>query len=188
MWWVEIKAGRSFIHYLHGQNGLNLGKINLFPNKNRVRWWETKMKAKNIFPPPLPPPRQPFPRPNFLSAVLFLKLMFHYSVLWFGILDVLFFSSLCVGPGSPKELRWEQFQWLSLSSFQWKRHADAGGWYEQWKQKECQSCRIEGFPPSDNPDKPRISTVPAHGQNISIKVEKLESWLRGAEECSVILI
>lgn len=93
--------------------------------------------------------------------------------------------SLCAGPGSPQELWWKQCQWLPPPSFQWKGNADAGGRCEQWKQEECQNCWTEGSSPSDRPDKPRINTVPAHGQNISIKVEKSGSWL--VEELKSVL-
>lgn len=135
------------------------------------------MKTKNTFPPLLPLPH-PFSQAQI--AVWSLNSSnWCFGILYYDLRSLMSSSSfsLCVGPGSPKELRWEQFQWLSLPSFQWKGCADDGGWYGQWKQEECQSCQIEGFPPSDNPDKPRINTVPAHGQNISVKVEKSESWL-----------
>lgn len=37
---------RSLTIYHHGQIWLNLGKINLLPVKNRVRWWKTITKPK----------------------------------------------------------------------------------------------------------------------------------------------
>lgn len=43
---------RSHISYHHGQNKLDLGKINLLPIKNRFGCWETKRKSKTLFPTP----------------------------------------------------------------------------------------------------------------------------------------
>lgn len=134
------------------------------------------MRTKSSFPPLLPSLLLFSPS---LSAVSLLRLMF--SIVYDNLRSFKSCSafSLCAGPGSPEELWWEQCQWLPSPAFQWKGNADAGGGCEQWEEEECQNCWIEGFSPSDSPDKSRISTVPAYGQNISIKVEKLECWLIG---------
>lgn len=179
-----IKTGRLLTHYFHRQNRLNLGNINLIYRQIKlVKLWETKMRTKNSFLPLLP--SLLLSSPNLLSESHCSNWCF--SIVYYNLRSLMSSSpfSLCAGPGSPEELWWKQCQWLPSPSFQWKGNADAGGWYEQWKEEECQNCWTEGFSPSDCPDKSRISTVPAHGQNISIKVEKSECWL--IEELKSIL-
>lgn len=62
-WCIEIRTGKSLANYR--QNGLDLGKINLFPIKNRVRQWKSNTKLK--------PPSTYSPRFNFIP--LFLTLL-----------------------------------------------------------------------------------------------------------------
>lgn len=48
--WAEVRMGRSLTNYHHGQRRLNLGKINLFPIKNRVEERQTMAGLNPLSP------------------------------------------------------------------------------------------------------------------------------------------
>lgn len=171
-----IKTGRSLTHYLHRQNRLNLGNINLIYCQIKLELDDEKQRRELKTPFPLYSPLCFCPVPT--SCLQSHCSNWCFSTVYCNLRSLMSCSpfSLCPGPGSPEELWWKPYQWLPSPSCPWKGNADAGGGCEQWKEEESQNCWSEGFPPSDSPAKSRISTVPAHGQNISIKVEKSECW------------